>query len=185
MRGFGGFGRRLGRHGMGHRGRGGGRPMEDWERRSGRIAGPGDIKLLLLSLLADEPRHGYELIRMIEEMTGGAYVPSPGVIYPTLALLEEEELLRLQAQQEEGKKRYAVTAAGRKFLAANEAQLEGLKDRLRLDARAREGGRLPVEVEQALRTFKHAMRLSSGTWSDTRTARVVQAIQAAVEALQG
>lgn len=179
MRGFGGFGR-----GHGHRGRGGpGRPMEDWERRSGRFFGPGDIKLLLLSLLADEPRHGYELIRMIEEMTGGAYVPSPGVIYPTLALLEEEELLKLQAQQEEGKKRYAMTAAGRKFLAQNEAQLDGLKARMKLDVRAREGGRLPVEVEQALRTFKHAMRLSLGGWSDAKSARVVQAINAAVAAL--
>ena len=184
MRGFGGFGRRLGRHGMGHRGRGGGRPMEDWERRSGRVAGPGDIKLLLLSLLADEPRHGYELIRMIEEMTGGAYVPSPGVIYPTLALLEEEELLKLQAQQEEGKKRYAMTAAGRKFLAQNAAQLEGLTARMKLDVRARAGGRLPMEVEQALRTFKHAMRLGSGGWNDVKTARVVQAIQAAVKALE-
>ena len=54
-----------------------------------RVFDSGELQLVLLKLIADQPRHGYELIRAIEELTGGAYVPSPGVIYPTLTLLQD------------------------------------------------------------------------------------------------
>src|ERR1700744_4135418 len=61
----------------------------DGAGRIGRMFGHGDLRLLLLALIEKEARHGYELIRLIEEMSGGAYTPSPGAIYPTLTLLEE------------------------------------------------------------------------------------------------
>ena len=59
-------------------------------KRRGRMFGTGELRLALLALIAREPRHGYELIRAIEDMTGGSYAPSPGAVYPTLQMLEEE-----------------------------------------------------------------------------------------------
>ena len=64
----------------------------DWGKkaRRGRMFGAGELRLVLLKLIADEPRHGYELMKALEDMTGGAYSPSPGTIYPTLSLLSDE-----------------------------------------------------------------------------------------------
>ncbi len=99
--------------------RGGGRRMFDG----------GELRLVLLKLITDEPRHGYELIRAIEEMTGGAYAPSPGVVYPTLTLLGEMGLIEEQAS-EGAKKRFAVTEAGAMHLEENRPQIEALMARL-------------------------------------------------------
>ncbi|PMU32463.1 PadR family transcriptional regulator, partial [Pseudomonas sp. FW305-47B] len=82
-----------------------------------------------LKLIADEPRHGYDLIRSIEELTGGAYAPSPGVVYPTLTLLDDMDLI--EARQAEGaKKLFAVTETGTAHLAENAEQVEALFARL-------------------------------------------------------
>jgi DNA-binding PadR family transcriptional regulator len=103
--------RRGGRH-FGHRGRHGfGRDGEHGGRRR-RVFDSGELQLVLLKLIADQPRHGYELIRAIEELTGGAYVPSPGVIYPTLTLLQD--MGRIEEAAAEGpRKAFAVTADAR------------------------------------------------------------------------
>ncbi len=78
----------------------------------------GELRLVLLKLIADEPRHGYDLIRRIEELTGGAYAPSPGVVYPTLTLLDDMDLIA--ARQAEGaKKLFEVTEPGTQHLAEN------------------------------------------------------------------
>lgn len=103
------------------RGRGGG--------RSRRMFDGGELKLVLLKLIADEPRHGYDLIRAIEEMTGGAYAPSPGVVYPTLTMLDEMGQIEEQAS-EGAKKRFGVTEAGRTELAEKAAEVEALIARL-------------------------------------------------------
>lgn len=123
----GGFGGGFGRgHGHGH-GRG------DGEGRGGprgrRMFDSGELRLVLLKLIADEPRHGYDLIRSIEELTGGAYAPSPGVVYPTLTLLDDMDLI--EARQAEGaKKLFAVTEAGTAHLAENAEQVDALFARL-------------------------------------------------------
>ena len=116
-RGFGhGFG---GRHGHDDDGRG----------RRQRMFDSGELRLVLLKLIADEPRHGYDLIRRIEELTGGAYAPSPGVIYPTLTFLDDMGLI--EAQQSEGaKKLFAITDAGTTELEANKESAERLIARL-------------------------------------------------------
>lgn len=76
-----------------------------------------ELQLVILKLISDQPRHGYDIIRVIEDRTGGAYSPSPGIIYPTLTLLDEMGLI--EEQQSEGvKKLFAVTAAGSDHLAA-------------------------------------------------------------------
>lgn len=114
------------------------RKSRDWHdgarrnKRRGRMFGTGELRLALLALINEEPRHGYELIKAIEEMTGGAYAPSPGAVYPTLQMLEEEGQIEQskpktkkkgKAADEEtsSKKPFEVTASG-------EAELEDRAD---------------------------------------------------------
>ena len=94
-------------------------------KRRGRMFGTGELRLALLALINEEPRHGYELIKAIEEMTGGGYAPSPGAVYPTLQMLEEEGQIKqakpkskakskAKASDDEtgGKKPFEVTKSG-------------------------------------------------------------------------
>jgi DNA-binding PadR family transcriptional regulator len=99
-------------------------------RRRGRMFESGQLRLLLLKLLADEPRHGYDLIRAIEEMTGGAYVPSPGVIYPTLTLLDEMGLIE-ETPGDGARKPFQITDAGRAHLEENADEADELVRRLK------------------------------------------------------
>ncbi|MEX0343064.1 MAG: PadR family transcriptional regulator [Erythrobacter sp.] len=98
-------------------------------RRRKRMFGAGELRLVLLKLVADEPRHGYELIKAIEELTEGAYAPSPGTIYPTLSLLEDEGAIA-QAAGDETRKAYEATAAGHTELAERADEVEALFERL-------------------------------------------------------
>ena len=91
--------------------------------------GSGELRLVLLKLIADEPRHGYDLIRAIEELTHGDYAPSPGVVYPTLTLLGDMGLIEEQAS-EGARKKFAVTDEGRKHLEENAEEVEALIGRL-------------------------------------------------------
>ncbi|PTS91081.1 PadR family transcriptional regulator [Sphingomonas sp. HMWF008] len=125
------------RGGFRHAGFGRGRGRDDEGRDGGGRGGPrgrrmfdsGELRLVLLKLIADEPRHGYDLIRQVEELTGGAYAPSPGVVYPTLTLLDDMGLI--EARQAEGaKKLFAVTDTGTAHLAENAEQVEALMARL-------------------------------------------------------
>ncbi|WP_420616921.1 PadR family transcriptional regulator [Candidatus Palauibacter sp.] len=79
-----------------------------------RVVRKGELKFVLLRLLSDEPMHGYELMRRLEEESGGLYTPSPGSVYPTLQLLEDQGYV--SSTQEDGKRVYRLTAAGRDFL---------------------------------------------------------------------
>src|SRR3569832_1014546 len=97
-------------------------------RRSRGFEG-GELKLVLLKLIADQPRHGYDLIRAIEELTGGAYAPSPGVVYPTLTMLQDMGLIEEQAT-EGSRKAFAATDEGRAHLAERETEVEALIERL-------------------------------------------------------
>ncbi|MCB1498318.1 MAG: helix-turn-helix transcriptional regulator [Bauldia sp.] len=85
--------------------------------RSGRMIGDGDLRLIVLTLLAEQPRHGYDIIKALEERSHGAYSPSPGVVYPTLTYLEEAGYA--DASAEGNKKVYAITDAGRSHLESN------------------------------------------------------------------
>lgn len=85
--------------------------------RAGRMLGDGDLRLIVLALLAEQPRHGYDIIKALEERSHGAYSPSPGVVYPTLTYLEEAGYAAASA--EGNKKVFAITEAGRTHLAGN------------------------------------------------------------------
>lgn len=112
---------------------------EAWNRRArggmrgqrrGRMFGQGELRLLLLKLIADEPRHGYELIKAIEEMTAGSYAPSPGTVYPTLSLLEDEGAIREVAGGDEPRKAFEATDKGREELDERREEADALVERL-------------------------------------------------------
>lgn len=106
-------------------------------KRRGRMFGSGELRLALLALINEEPRHGYELIRAIEDMTGGAYAPSPGAVYPTLQMLEEEGKIKpakVKTKDEDGetsgKKPFKATKSGKAELEERADEVEELMGRL-------------------------------------------------------
>jgi DNA-binding PadR family transcriptional regulator len=98
-------------------------------RRGHRVFDQGDLRFVILKLISEQPRHGYEIIKAIEEKVGGAYSPSPGVIYPTLTLLEELGYVTVEAA-EGGKKLYRITEAGDAALEEKKAVVEGIFRRM-------------------------------------------------------
>ncbi len=147
----------------------------------GRVFGGGDLRLVLLHLLAEKPSHGYELIKALEERAGGAYSPSPGVIYPTLTLLEELGHAAA-APAEGGRKLHAATEEGRAFLAANREAADALL--ARLDSRAQAAP--PAPVVRAMENLKLALRLrlSRGTLDEAGAQAVAAALDAAAIAVE-
>ena len=144
----------------------------------GRVFAPGDLRLTLLALVGEQARYGYELIKAVEEEFGGAYAPSPGSVYPTLTLLEETGLVA-GAPDREGRRQFAVTAAGRSYLKENRTALEGVRQRMRMVARAMVGERPPEAVHQAMHTLKTALGLHRGTWTASEIRRVAAVIEQA------
>ena len=173
-----------GRHGFGfphHEGRGrGGRGGPGG--RTGRFFDHGDLKFVVLKLIAEKPSHGYELIKAVEEQAGGAYSPSPGVIYPTLTLLEETGLISGEAQG--GKKLYSITAEGEAHLVANEAPVAGLFERM-AEAASRSAVFSP-QILRARENLKTAMRLkiTAGGLSKEQIATICDALDAAAAAVE-
>ena len=98
-------------------------------RRARRMFESGELRLVLLKLIADEPRHGYDLIRAIEELTGGEYAPSPGVVYPTLTLLQDMGFIE-EAPGEGPRKAFQATDEGRAHLDERAEEIEALFERL-------------------------------------------------------
>jgi DNA-binding PadR family transcriptional regulator len=153
------------------------------EGRRGRMFDQGDLRLLLLSLIAERPSHGYELIRQIEEQFGGAYSPSPGVVYPTLTLLEELGFATVEAQ-EGGRKLYSVTEAGRAHLAEKADAVAAVKRRME-DARTR-STEPPVQLRRAMENLKTALRLKleGGPIDPERAKAIAAALDAAALAVE-
>jgi len=146
------------RGGRGGRGGWGGDDGGDSGRPRGRrrMFGAGELRLVLLKLIADEPRHGYDLIRAIEEKTGGQYAPSPGVVYPTLTMLTDMGLIEEQVA-EGSRKKFAATEEGSAHLAVNEAQIDALFERLD-DVKPREGRDGGPAIGRAIGNLMSALR---------------------------
>jgi len=132
--------------------------------RAGRMLAQGDLRLLALALIAEQPRHGYEIIKVLEEKTEGWYAPSPGIVYPTLTYLEEAGYVTVQA---DGAKRlYTITGEGRAYLESNRAFVDAVLQRLdavgeRMRSRRRDddndgrrGPRVPRLVQAALENLR-------------------------------
>src|SRR6516165_7190001 len=96
----------------------------------GRMLAQGDLRLIALALIAEQPRHGYEIIKVLEDKTAGWYSPSPGIVYPTLTYLEEAGYVT--AEVEGAKKRYAITDEGRAHLEENRDFVDAVLERLAL-----------------------------------------------------
>src|SRR5712672_176595 len=117
------------RHAVGYRGHHGfgrgGRSEADDPRggRRRRVFDSSELRLVLLKLIADQPRHGYELIRAVEELTSGSYVPSPGMVYPTLTMLQETGHIK-EATAEGSRRPFAVTPEGTAELAAKKDEVD-------------------------------------------------------------
>ena len=134
---------------------GGGRRGRRYPGRK-RMFESGELRLVLLKLIADEPRHGYDLIRAIEEITGGEYAPSPGVVYPTLTLLQDMGLIE-EAAVEGQRKPFQITDDGRAHLEERADEIEGLIERLS-DMKPREGPSGGSPVWRAMRNLGMAIR---------------------------
>jgi len=171
--GGGGFGRGgFGGGGFGGGGRGG----------RGRFFGPGDLRLVLLALIEEKPRHGYELIKDLEAKFGGAYAPSPGSVYPTLTLLEE--LGHVRSTASEGTKRLVeITEEGRRYVADNQAALDSAMSRMAMAARAASGEMPPEDVHHAMHTLKAALSFHRASWDARETERVRKIIEEAAAAI--
>ncbi|WP_278070190.1 PadR family transcriptional regulator [Brevundimonas sanguinis] len=198
--------KRIGRrgHGMGHGGEHGperglgcggyGRTMRPEARRTGegRMRGEGHgrrgggrmfehgaLRWVLLSLIADKPSHGYELIKAIEARVGGAYAPSPGVIYPSLALLED--MGAVNAVADGGKKRYAVTDEGRRLLVENAEALAHAERKMKaLGGRADRPARIAQAIE-AFRAATHDRLTQEPPLSEAQVEALADMIEAAAE----
>lgn len=182
-----GHGGGRGRHGHGG-GRGGFGGPGGWgggrERGERRVFDQGDLRLVLLWLIEEKPHSGYDLIKSIEDLVGGAYSPSPGVIYPTLTMLEEQGHIRV-ASTEGNKKLYAVTEDGADALKANAVTVAAIRDRI-AHARARHGGERAPQIVRAVENFKLALRLrlSRGDLTPEQTDAIAAAIDAAALAVE-
>jgi DNA-binding PadR family transcriptional regulator len=185
-RGFGGGG-------WGHRGGfgggwGGGFGGEDWDDDGpgfrgrgrhgggrGRMFGPGELRLILLLLLDEQDRHGYELIKAIEELAAGAYAPSPGVVYPTLQLLVDEGMIT-EVPGEGARKAFTMTEAGRAELAPRMDEAKAVVQRLGDFGKARqeaEGRSGSPPLRRAVANLMLALRHKAGGGLDETTAHQI------------
>ncbi|RUW47846.1 PadR family transcriptional regulator [Mesorhizobium sp. M1A.F.Ca.ET.072.01.1.1] len=197
---FGGRGGGFGPFGQGMRGGGRGGPGDMF--RAGRMLADGDLKLITLSLLAEAPRHGYDIIKALEERTSGIYSPSPGVVYPTLTFLEEAGYA--VSSSEGNKKVFSITEAGRAHLEQNREMIDHVLDHLerfgRKMAKARDwfgwndegedgGRRGRHEKRDRFRALRHRLRAALSDIVDAPEDKQAEAISiledaaAALEAL--
>ena len=160
--------------GAGHEGR----------RGRKRLFESGELRLVLLKLIADEPRHGYDLIRAIEEMTHGSYAPSPGVVYPTLTMLEDMGLIA-PSTAEGSRKAYSATDDGRAYLAEREEEVEALVARLsRFGEPRRKAGGAPIKrsVGNLMAAVWHAVTREAA--DETTLHRIAEILDEAAQKIE-
>lgn len=158
-----------------------GHQAEGRGRRGRRPFDYGALRLIVLAMIAEQPRHGYELMKEIEERTGGGYSPSPGVIYPTLSRLEDMGYADPEAAG--GRKSYRITPEGSAFLTANRPALDELTARM-----GKPGGRrnAPEPVLHAMGSLKRALRarFAAGPVDAGTADRIAAAIAAAASEVE-
>lgn len=165
--------------GWGRGGRGGG-----GSRGRRRMFGSGELRLVLLKLIADEPRHGYQLIKAIEDLTEGDYAPSPGVVYPTLTLLEDMGLIA-EVQSKDAKKSFEATAEGRAHLAENADEVADLIDRLEGHGQKRRHCQRP-EIGRAIGNLMTALRnrVAHDGWNEALLEEVIDILDQAAQRIE-
>jgi len=155
-------------------------------RRGGpaRLFDYGELRLVVLALIAEEPRHGYEVIKLIEERSGGGYAPSPGVIYPTLSWLDDMGYVRIE-REDSGRKRYRLSEEGHAFLEGSRGAVEDLLARLGANVGQRPAD-VPSPVIRAMENFKTAMRLrlKQGPLNEAAADGIAAALDAAAKVVE-
>jgi DNA-binding PadR family transcriptional regulator len=148
-----------------------------------RLFDSGELRLVILALVAEKPSYGYEIIKAIEERLSGGYAPSPGVDYPTLTLLEEEGYATVSTA-EGSKKLYTVTEQGTEYLKTNQATVKAIFGRIEQAGKVFGRGRSP-QIMRALMNLKFAlkMRAGQGNLSAEQTGKIVEAIDAAAKVI--
>jgi len=136
----------------------------------------------VLSLIEQQPRHGYDVIRHTEEMLGGQYSPSPGAIYPTLMLLEEQGYVSVTAE-DGGKKLYTLTQAGAEVLEQQKSALTALTQRLQVIARSLTTQSVPGEVRLAISAIKQELIAHHRAWDRAEAQRVAEILQQTADAI--
>ncbi len=129
--------------------------------------GHGDLRFLILHLISEKPRHGYEVIKAIEEIAGGAYSPSPGVVYPTLTMLEELGYVSVAAA-DGGKKLYSVTPEGTAVIAQSREQVAAILGRA---AEAGRIGEVPPQILRAAYELARCVAVTNWPWGTGRGTR--------------
>jgi DNA-binding PadR family transcriptional regulator len=153
-------------------------------RHGGRLFDYGELRLLVLAMISEQPRHGYELMRAFEERTGGSYTPSPGVIYPTLAWLEDMGYAQIEAEGGT-RKSYRITPEGEAFHTANRGQIEALFGRITSTGDGHRHGE-PAPVTRGMENLKLALRLRlrSGPIDQATAETIATALDAAALAVE-
>lgn len=149
-----------------------------------RMFDQGDLRLVVLALIAEQARHGYDIIKEIEARFGGGYAPSPGIIYPLLTMLEELGLISLSAA-EGPKKLYAITPEGEAELAQQKSSVDALFARMNA-VREHFTSSRPAEVVRAYENLKFALRLrlERGGLDATKAQAIAAALDAAAQAVE-
>lgn len=144
----------------------------------------GELRLVLLKLIGDEPRHGYQLIKAIEDLTEGDYAPSPGVVYPTLTMLEDMGLIREQ-KSKDSKKVFEATSEGRDHLDENAEEVEELFEKLEGHGRTRRHGQRP-EIGRAIGNLMAAMRnrVAAEGWNEELLEEVTDILDHAAQRIE-
>ena len=150
-----------------------------------RFFGQGDVRLIILKLIGEKPSHGYEIIKAIEDRLGGAYSPSPGIVYPALTLLEEQGLIRVETT-EGPRKLYAITPDGETELERNRAMAEDIFARIAAIS-ARHGGGPAPQIVRAMENLKLALRLrlAQGPLGAEQVARIANLLDEAAKSVEG
>jgi len=144
----------------------------------------GELRLVLLKLIADEPRHGYELIKAVEELTEGEYSPSPGVVYPTLTMLEDIGFIT-ERKSKDSKRVYEATEEGRAHLEENAEEVEDLIERLEGHGETRRHGQRP-EIGRAIGNLMTALRnrVAHDGWNEQLLEEVVDILDQAAQRIE-
>lgn len=148
-----------------------------------RMFGGGELRLLLLKLIADEPRHGYQLIKAIEDLTGGDYAPSPGIVYPTLSMLEDQGFVT-ETHSPDSKRTFDATDEGRAHLADNQEEADKLLERLAAMGSAKTEQR--PEIGRAIGNMMHALknRVARDGWNEALLNEVVDILDDAAKKIE-
>ena len=166
---------------------GGGRERRHFGLFGGRrrMFDQGDIRVVILKLISEKPSHGYEIIKAIEDRLGGAYSPSPGIVYPALTLLEEQGLIRVETT-DGPRKLYAITPEGKTELERNRAMAEEIFARIAA-INARHGGGPAPQIVRAMENLKLALRLrlSQGPLAAEQVSRIANVLDEAAKSVEG